>query len=239
MINLLIVDDEAPARSRLRRMVERVPDCAVVAEADSGDAALEQLERHTPDLLLLDISMPGLDGMSLARRLRAQDPAPLVVFCTAWPDRALDAFDCDAVDYLLKPVRQERLEAALDKVRRMLPEERGPAGQEKFLRATVGGSTVLIPVDRIACLLAEDKYTTVFHDDGKSVVNNSLVELEADFPDRFLRVHRNALVAQDRVRGLERGHGGVMCVTLEGCELRPQVSRRQLPAVRRLLRESS
>jgi len=236
MLKLLIVDDERPARSRLRRLLERIPDCAVVGEAASSDEALPQIDACRPHVILLDISMPGLDGMGLARLLREQQPSPAVIFCTAWPDQALDAFDCDAVDYLLKPVRAERLRAALDKVRRLAGGE--AAGREDFLYSTVGGRTELIGVSQVTCLLAEDKYTTVMHDRGKTVINNPLIELEQEYGDRFLRVHRNALVARDRIRGLERVENASR-VILDGCTYRPWVSRRQLPVVRRLIRECS
>jgi two-component system response regulator AlgR len=236
MLRILIIDDEPPARARLKRMLAGIPDCAVVGEAATGEAALTQIAAYQPDMLLLDISMPGLDGMALARRLRAQDPAPAVVFCTAWPDQALEAFDCDAVDYLVKPVRPERLKSALDKVARMTGEgssaEAGP-----FLRSKVGGKTMLVSLGDVICLLAEDKYTTVVFGTGKTVINDSLVELERRFPEHLLRIHRNALVAPERIRGLETSPAGSACLVLEGTDLRPEVSRRKLSAIRRLLRE--
>jgi two-component system response regulator AlgR len=237
MLNLLIIDDEAPARSRLRRMVARVADCEVLGEAASGEEALEQIANLKPDAILLDISMPGLSGMGLARRLREQQPAPLVIFCTAHPDQALEAFDCDAIDYLLKPVRQERLENALGKARRLAAEVVEVEEQEEvFLRSTVGGKTALISLDRVICLLAEDKYTTVFYEGGKTVINNPLIELEERHVDRLLRVHRNALVARNRIRGLERNRGGVVNLVLEGCDYRPAASRRRLPVIRRIIK---
>jgi two-component system, LytTR family, response regulator AlgR len=234
MMRLIIVDDELPARNRLRRLLQAQDRCEVVGEAGNSRQALELIERHRPHALLLDISMPGLDGLGLARVLRRQDPAPAVIFCTAWPDRALDAFNCDAVDYLLKPVRSDRLAAALEKARRAS----GAADEEqdaRFLCSTVGGRRELIGIETIACLLAEDKYTTVFHDGGKAVVNESLVDLEQEYPRLFQRVHRNALVAMVRVRGLERVDGSYR-VILGNCEFRPLVSRRQLPEIRKLIR---
>lgn len=238
MLRILIVDDEPPARARLRRLLKPLAGCQVTAEAGSAAEALSALEREAVDLLLLDISMPGLDGMGLAQRLARWDQPPSVVFCTAWPDQALEAFECDAVDYLVKPVRAERLAAALEKVARIRGRA-GGAGAEAYLRATVGGRTLLVPVDEVACLLAEDKYTTVFYSGGETVINNSLVELEQRFADQFLRVHRNALVSTGRIRGLETRPGGPTRVVLEGSDQRPEVSRRHLPAVRRFVRERS
>lgn len=237
MLKVLIIDDELPARSRLRRLMDGLADTRVVGEASSGEEGLEKIEQLHPDALLLDISMPGLNGMAMARLLKEQQPSPAVIFCTAWPDRALDAFDCDAVDYLLKPVRQKRLQEALDKARRLGDARSAEPAAEDFLYSSVGGKTELIDVKNVACLLAEDKYTTVVHDAGRTVINDSLVELEEKYAQTFLRVHRSALVARARIRGLEKCDGGAMKVILEACAEQPPVSRRQLPQVRKALRE--
>ena len=209
----------------------------MVGEAGSGRRALELIADLEPDLLLLDISMPGMDGMALARTLQSMNNAPEVVFCTAWPDQALDAFDCDAADYLVKPVRLERLQAAVNKVSRLLNQDSHGALEQQFLRSSVGGRTTLVALSDVICLVAEDKYTTVFYKDGKTVLNDSLVDLEKRFPEQFLRVHRNALVAPDAVRGLERLISGSSFVVLEGTDFRPEVSRRKLSVVRKYLRE--
>ncbi len=235
MLNILIVDDEPPARSRLRRLLGPIEACEVVAEAASAAEALVRLEAQDIDLLLLDISMPGLDGMSLAQQLAKMPEPPSVVFCTAWPDQALEAFDCDAVDYLVKPVRSERLEAALDKVARI----RGKtldASSVQYLRSVVGGKTFLINLNEVMCLVSEDKYTTVIHAQGESVINTSLIELEKKHGDEFMRVHRNALVRISLIRGLEGLAGGRHRVILEGCPIQPEVSRRHLPQLRQLIR---
>jgi two-component system response regulator AlgR len=236
MIRTLIIDDEPPARARLRRLLEAFPECTVAGEAGSGTRALEMIEELEPDLLLLDISMPGMDGMALASTLRMLDNAPVVVFCTAWPDQALEAFDHDAVDYLVKPVRQERLGVALAKVARLLRPAEGAETQRQFLRSTVGGRTKLVELGDVICLLSEDKYTTVIYREGKAVINESLVELENKYPGQLLRVHRNALVATDAVRGLERQGAGSVHLLLDGTDFRPEVSRRRLAAVRKFLR---
>lgn len=234
MLKLLIVDDELPGRARLRRMLSRQPGCEVVGEAGSGLEALGLAADLEPDVLLLDISMPGMDGLDLAAKLKAQPRRPAVIFCTAYEEHALEAFEYEAVDYLVKPVTAERLEQALDRARRFLGKDRA----EAFLAATLGGSTELIDLNDVACLVAEDKYTTVYLADTNRnmMISQSLTELERAHPERFLRVHRNALVSRDRIRGLERGEGG-MHVRIDGCELQPAVSRRQLPAVRRVLKE--
>lgn len=222
----------------MKRLLEAVPDCELAGEAASGSRALELIEALEPDLLLLDISMPGIDGMSLARKLKAMESAPAVVFCTAWPDRALDAFEHDAVDYLVKPVRLERLQAAVAKVARMLHHPADGQAGRHFLRSTVGGRTTLVALEKVICLVSEDKYTTVIHREGQTVINESLVELEKRFPEQLMRVHRNALVAPGAIRGLERQGSGPAFLLLEGTGFKPEVSRRKLAAMRKYLRES-
>ncbi len=237
MIRILIIDDEPPALARMNRLLDPFPDCEVVGEAGSGRRALELIPALRPDLLLLDISMPGIDGMALARTLQELDDAPAVVFCTAWPDQALEAFDCDAVDYLVKPVRPERLQAAILKVRRLLNLAAEAATSNQYLRSTVGGKTTLVALNDVICLVAEDKYTTVIHEQGKAVINDSLVELEKRFPALWIRVHRNALVAHKRIRGMQRSPSGPSSLLLDGTGYMPQISRRKLSVIRRYIRE--
>jgi len=234
MLNILIVDDEEPARRRLRRMVEANPEAEVAGEAGSSFEALDKIKNLNPDVVLLDISMPGMDGMELARVLQGQEEAPAVIFCTAFQDQALTAFEREAVDYLVKPVRPERLEEAMGKASRYLGIQEEQE-EEQFLRSTVGGKVVLTPMRRVICLLAEDKYTTVVYDEGETVIDESLTELENRFPDVFFRVHRNALVAQRHIRGLERTTEGHTLVTLSGTDRKPEVSRRNASALRKLL----
>ena len=236
MLNILIIDDEPPARARMRRLLAQLSDCRVAGEAGSSRVALQQLEQHTVDVLLLDISMPGLDGMGLARQIQTRDQKPVVIFCTAHADQALDAYDVNALDYLLKPVRLERLQAALDKARVQLGGGQSDS-EEGWLRSTVGGKVTLVALDSVICLKAEDKYTTAITTGASAVINLSLLELEERFPALFLRVHRNALVSKKCVRGLEKSGDGHHHVLLEGAEVRPQVSRRLLPQIRQLIRK--
>ncbi len=235
MLRILIIDDEAPARNRLRRLLVDVPAVHVVGEAATGQEALVLIPVKEPDVLLLDISMPGLNGMALARTLQQQSSAPAIIFCTAWSDQAVEAFECDAVDYLVKPVRKERLESALDKARRFISKDIGQSGV--FLRSTLGGKVSLLPMNEVICLVAEDKYTTVIHENGQLVINQSLLELEDQHADILIRIHRGTLVAKNRVRGLEKTVDGHHFLLLDGCDDRPQVSRRNLPAVRKLIRD--
>ncbi|MGD9020340.1 MAG: LytTR family DNA-binding domain-containing protein [Lysobacterales bacterium] len=234
MLRVLIVDDEAPARNRLRRMLNELPAVHVAGEAASAQEALRLIPLQSPDALLLDISMPGMDGMALARALREQPTTPAVIFCTAWSDQAVDAFECEAVDYLVKPVRAERLAAAVDKARRQVSMGDAKAGGP-LLRCTVGGSTRLLPLADVIYFTAEDKYTTVVHENGSSVSSQSLKELERQHGDVLVRVHRGVLVTKKRIRGLEAANG-VHLLRLEGTDDRVQVSRRKLPELRKLIR---
>ena len=236
MLKILVIDDEAPARNRLRRMLAAIQDVQVIGEAATGQEALDLIPKKLPDVLLLDISMPGLSGMKLAQILQKQDSAPAIIFCTAWSDQAVKAFECDAVDYMVKPVRAERLSLALDKARRFLA-SLDSSRSENFLRSTVGGKVTLVPVKEVIYLSAEDKYTTVVYEGGRMLINQSLLDLESEYPDVLLRVHRSVLVSIKRIRGLEKAPGGRHFLDLDGCEDHPQVSRRNLPAIRKLIRE--
>lgn len=235
MLSILIVDDESPARDRLRRMVEDLPQYQVAGEARSSEDALRAISELHPDILLLDISMPGMDGMALARVMQRGGVGSAVIFCTAYQNQALEAFEAEAVDYLVKPVRAERLEHALEKARRYLGDREDPAG-EQFLRSTVGGKVMLTPINRVICLLAEDKYTTVLHENGKTVIEDSLLELEKRFPEAFFRIHRNALISRSHLRGVARDNAGNSVAMLSGTDHRPEVSRRNVSALRKLLK---
>jgi len=238
MLNILIIDDEKPARDRLRRLIGDFPRFEVAGEAASGTEALQHIRSLSPDILLLDISMPGMDGMSLARVLQEGGAAPAIIFCTAYQDQALNAFEVEAIDYLVKPVRTEQLEKALDKALRLLGRE-DLHENDHYIRSTVGGKVALTPIHRVICLLSEDKYTTVIHEKGTTVIDESLTEMEQKFQDLFFRVHRNALVSRKHVRGLERTTDGQTQVMLSGTDRQPEVSRRNISALRKLLSELS
>ena len=238
MLNILIIDDEKPARDRLRRLITGLPRYEVAGEAASGSQALEMIRELEPDVLLLDISMPGMDGMSLARVLQDGGASAAVIFCTAYQDQALRAFEVEAVDYLVKPVRSERLEKALEKARRYLGRDQSQQ-EEHYLRSTVGGKVVLTSIHSVIALVAEDKYTTVIHEKGTTVIDESLTELDRRFQDLFFRIHRNTLISRKHLRGLERTSDGHTQVLLSGTDRRPEVSRRNIASLRKLLSELS
>ena len=238
MLNILIIDDEKPARDRLRRLVRDIPRFEVTGEAAGASEAMECIRELSPDILLLDISMPGMDGMALARMLVDSGVSPAIVFCTAYQDQALNAFEVEAVDYVVKPVRAERLVKALVKAQRFLGGG-NDQDEEHYLRSTVGGKVVLTPIQRVISLVAEDKYTTVIHEKGTTVIDESLTELEQRYPELFFRVHRNALVSRRHIRGLERTSEGQTQVMLSGTDRKPEVSRRNVASLRKLLSELS
>ncbi len=232
-MRVLIVDDEPLARARLDALLRECPDVDVVGSVGDGEAALAALSQTQPDLLLLDINMPGMDGKALAARL-AHRARPQVVFCTAYEAHAVHAFDLGAVDYLLKPVRVERLRDALKRVRQRLDAQpREPAG---WLHARVRGEPVRIALDEVICLLAEEKYVVAHRAGDQLLLDESLRQLEETYPD-LIRLHRNCLVPAHRLVGLKTLADGRVLARLAGTDFSPEVSRRNLPALRKLLRE--
>lgn len=242
-LRILVVDDEDLARSRLRTLLADIPGASVVAEASSGREALHRIEETPVDVVLLDISMPGIDGIEVARHLCALDHAPSVVFCTAHDEHALAAFDARAIDYLTKPVRRERLEAALNRAARLKPADANPLADtppwrdaRTHLCARVRGNLKLVPVRNVSYFLAEDKYVTAHHDGGELLLEEALKDLEVEFAQRFVRVHRNCLVALDRIVGLTRAADGKVLVQMRPPDPPLEVSRRNLPSLRQRMK---
>jgi two-component system response regulator AlgR len=232
-LRVLIVDDEPSARTRLRDLLAAFDDVVVVGDVDNGPAAIDACRDGAVDLVLLDIRMPGIDGLATARQLADHARPPAVVFLTAFDDRAIDAFDTGAIDYLLKPVRAERLAQALARVHRVAPEAAaaGDAPRRHFI-VRRGLQILRVPVDHALCLRAEDKYVRVITHDANHLIEDSLTAIEREFGDRFLRIHRNCLIAADRIRGLLRDANGSERVHVDGLTDMPEVSRRNLAAVR-------
>lgn len=244
-LRILLVDDEPLARARLRTLLAdcRAPAAQIVGEAGDGRAVLSMLRETPVDLLLLDIAMPGLDGMALADQLRSQTQAPAIVFVTAHAEHAVSAFELDVADYLTKPVRGARLQEALVRAQRHLRQRRAELPDTEHLLIQDRARLERVPLSEVLYLKAELKYITVRTAQRQLILDGSLNDLEARHGERFLRVHRSALVARAAIRALERHEGGEeaegWAVRLAGLpELLP-VSRRQLPAVRDALRERS
>ena len=249
-LRVLVVDDEELARLRLRGLVDEcpVPRANVVGEAANVSQALVWLATQQCDVLLLDVQMPGRDGTQLAAELRGQDRSPAVVFVTAHAEHAVKAFDLDAVDYVTKPVRRERLQAALQRAAQRLalpaPETSPEMEEEPVLVVSDRGRVVRVPMSEVLYLKAELKYVTLRTPQRTYVLDDSLAELEERLGPRFLRVHRNALVSRKAVRALERrvmsgegdddaGEAWAVCVA--PVEEWLAVSRRQVAAVREAL----
>lgn len=231
-MKLMVVDDEALARERLLRLLQEMKGVEVVAEAANGEDALRKQQQQPAEVVLLDIRMPGIDGMETARRLAKLNHPPRIIFTTAYGEHALEAFETEALDYLVKPVRAERLVQALERARRLLPQgENGPR-----LTVRKHGELHLIALDEVIFFQADHKYVTAHLAGREELLEESLKQLEEAWPDRFLRVHRNALVAIAALSGLEKLADGTHRVVLRGVENGPEVSRRHLSELRRLLR---
>ncbi len=239
-LNVFVVDDEPPARNRLK---ELLADCAVqlplvvVGEAGNGQEALDRLSEMDADVVLMDIRMPQMDGIELAQHLQKLPRPPVIIFTTAYDSYAIKAFELHAVDYLLKPIRLGRLFEALTRARsavpvrtevlhELLPEPR------KNLSIHERGRIHLIPIERVLYLRAELKYVTVRTSDHEYLLEESLTALEKEFAARFVRIHRNCLVAKSEIEGFEKiadedGGDSRWAVKLKGLEERLPISRRQ------------
>ncbi len=240
-IKVLIVDDEQLARDRLARMVAGFDDYEVVGEAGNGLDAVRQAALLQAEIVLLDIRMPGMDGLEAARHFVEIEEPPAVIFCTAYEEHAVEAFDLQAVGYLLKPVRKENLEGALRKAQRVNKaqlaalSDSGPQRRSHISARTRRGIE-LIPVDDVRYFQADQKYVTVRHGDGEIIVDETLRELEDEFGNQFVRVHRNALVAVRHVIGLDRSSDGHYQIRLKGIDERLDVSRRHIAGVRKFVK---
>ena len=240
-LRVLIVDDEAPARLRLRDVLgdiaARVPN-RVVGMAANGVEALRILDEIRADVVLADIGMPAMNGVAFAREAAARARAPAVIFTTAYDEYAIEAFDVAATDYLMKPVRADRLATALARVRHALP----VAGEDEACRhfsVTERGRTIFLPVDEVLYLRAELKYVTARTIEREYLLGDTLVQIEGMHPGRFLRIHRNCLVARAAITGVRRAgeHEGDVHweILLHGLDETLPVSRRQWPQVRQVL----
>ncbi|KUJ82923.1 DNA-binding response regulator [Microbulbifer flavimaris] len=243
-LGVLIVDDEPLARARLARQLEALDHCTLLGEAVDAQTALAQVEALDPDLVLLDIEMPGESGLALAETLSAREHPPAMIFCTAHDEFALPAFATAAAGYLLKPVSREQLSAAIEKLQRLSKPQRRLAtvdsGQgspsRRQIKAVSRRGVELLEVGTIRCLIADSKYVVAHHEGGETILDESLKDLEQEFADTFVRVHRNALVSRRYIAGLSRD-GGSYRVLLKDSGERPQVSRRLLPEIRQLVEE--
>ena len=232
-LRVLIVDDEPPARERLRSMLVEFGNFDVAGEAGNGEQALNQVDKLVPDIVLLDVRMPGIDGIEVARQLATMAEPPAVIFTTAFDEYALEAFESQAVAYLLKPIRAEKLKAALAKAGRLTRpqlQQMASATREPAHRSHIGvrgrDGLKLIPVDEVLCFNADQKYTTVRHLKGEELIEDSLKTLEEEFAANFVRIHRNALVNTKYLERIARDADGQHFVHLRGMAEPLEVSRR-------------
>ncbi len=239
MMRVLVVDDEPLARERLQRLLEELPGFEVAGTAGNGHEALERQRALDADVVLLDIRMPGMDGMEAARQLAALPRPPVVIFTTAYGEHALEAFEAQAIDYLLKPVRSERLQQALEKARRLVPQQQGAAGEtSEVLSIPHQGGLRLVPLDEVVWFQADNKYVSAHLKSGEELLlEESLKSLEQAYPQRLLRIHRSALVSLWALSGMEKDGEGTFRARLSDTEQRPEISRRHAAEVRRLLKE--
>lgn len=239
-MKVLVVDDEPLARRRLRALLQdEIGAEANVREAESGLQALATIAEDPADVVLLDVRMPTMDGLEAARRLAQLQPAPVVIFTTAYSEHALPAFEVQAADYLLKPVSPERLRRALERARELRRGWlRGQAPQtvrRTHLQLVHAGRRQQVPIAEVHCFQADQKYVAVHWSGGTALTEESLKTLERELYPEFLRIHRGTLVAVRSIRLLERAPAGGHQVRIAGLEHPLHVSRRQLPRVRRRL----
>tara|TARA_B100000686_G_C16666227_1_gene903739 strand:- start:512 stop:1252 length:741 start_codon:yes stop_codon:yes gene_type:complete len=245
-LKVLIVDDEPPARDRLCRLLDDIEEHEVVGEAGNGDDALEQAKNLQPDIVLLDIRMPGMDGIETAHHLNSVAAPPAVIFTSAYDEYAIDAFEANAVGYLLKPVRQFRLEQALDQAKKIthgtlnqIRKQSGIASQRKHICVQLRNEFKLIPVHQIYYFIADQKYVRIVHQKGRDLIDDSLKSLETEFKESFIRVHRKAVVAVDEIHSLRKNENGQTEILLRNVDHDSElvVSRRHLKKVRQRLRK--
>jgi len=250
-VKILIVDDEKPARDRLRQLLDDFGDHDIVGEASNGEEAIALAASTIPDVVLLDIRMPGVDGIETAHHLNAMENPPAVVFTTAYDEYAIDAFDARAIGYVLKPVRRERLERALEHASRLSGHALSELTANSSLKSTrnhvcarIHDELRLIPVADISYFNADQKYVCVHHSDGEDLIDDSLKSLENEFVEQFVRIHRSALVAVDKIEKLEKTSDGKTHVVLRDSSQEDDnspndelaISRRHLATVRRRLK---
>ena len=208
ILNILIADDEAPARNRLRDLLADIENVVVVAEAKNGKEAIDLALQTKPDLMLLDIRMPLMDGIEAAQHAQKLEPKPHIIFTTAFDAYAIKAFDLNAIDYLLKPIRLERLQAAINKAHALQPKQIAALKPLQKARSHLSiherGRVILVPIETVIYLRAELKYITVRTVEREYLIEESLTNLEAELAEQFIRLHRNCLVAPLFITGYEK-----------------------------------
>lgn len=244
-MKILIVDDESLARERLQRQLNEINadtemDCEIL-EAENGLVALEQTEKHNPDIVLLDIRMPGMDGIEAAAKLSQLETPPAIIFTTAYDEYALDAFESHAIAYLLKPVRKEKLEKAIQSAKRLNRvqlqsiQPGNAETKETYLSVRIHSGVRKIDLDDIFYFQAEHKYVTVKYRGGEVIIEESLKSLESRFEENFIRIHRNALVSKQQLVAIRKDQQGHYLTELKDVDEKLEASRRHVAIVRKFL----
>lgn len=244
MMKILIVDDERLARQRLRALIEELSIGEIIGEAENGHDALSMAHAYQPDLVLLDIRMPGLDGIKAAEAFNTHYPQPFIIFTTAYEEHALKAFEYQAVDYLVKPIRKARLQQALLRVSELLAAREGMQDKavqkpkaRTHISVNIRGQLTFVPVEEIMYFLADEKYVMVYTTKTDLLISETLKSLEQEFSGQFLRIHRSTLVSIIYIEALLKDERGRWLVKLKNKETLLEVSRRHLPTVRKILRD--
>jgi len=243
-LSVFIVDDEELARERLKRLIESFEHCEYLGEAENGLLAIEAVPKLNPDIVLLDIRMPGEDGLAVAEKLSRLDEPPAIIFCTAYDEYAISAFKYNAMGYLLKPVRKEDLQLVLNnaqklnqlqirQARKQLDEQR--TGAPKLFVANTWQGQELIPFEDIFYFKSDQKYLTIVHTKGETLSDQTLKELEQSYPELLLRAHRNTLVNTRHINSLTKNKTGQYEIHLKSCADRISVSRRHVSDIKHYL----
>lgn len=228
-LRAMVVDDEPPARARLAALLRELGQVEVVGEAANATEALRRMDELEPDLLYLDVRMPGMSGLELARHLASLDEPPAIIFTTAHDEHAMEAFEAEAVGYLLKPVRKEKLAAATERAQRLSTRQLDSVASvapRTQLAVRQRDGIRLLRLEDVICLVAEQKYTTVRHTGGEDLIEDSLRTLEAELGERFVRIHRSALVNRTYIEAIERNAEGQHQLRLRGLPEPMQIARR-------------
>lgn len=242
-LRVLIVDDEQPARDRLQRLLSELGEYALIGQAENATVALQLCQQLQPDVVLLDVRMPGMSGIEVAQHLNNLNEPPAVIFTTAYEEYAVDAFEAEAIGYLLKPIRKEKLERALQHAVRLsahrlqqLNNHQAEHPARTHLCVKRGEPLRLIPIQEISYFVAEQKYITIHHAQGTDLIDESLKDLGVEFADNFIRIHRNSLVAENAIASIERDTEGQYRIHLRDSAETLPVSRRHSAAVLKRLR---
>jgi len=238
-MKLLVVDDEPLAQQRMKQLLGEIDFVESIALANNGIQAIEACQVDKPDVILMDIRMPGMDGLEAAQHLTKMEEPPAIIFTTAYDEYALKAFSVSAVDYLLKPVRASALRSAIEKARSLNTAQLNAVKSQHEGRtnitAKISGNIRLVPVKNIIYFQAELKYVTVRYLDGETIIEDTLKELQQEFNQSFVRIHRNAIIAKKFIKGINRDGDGRSFVVLENEDKKLEISRRHLSEVKKLI----